>query len=653
MRISLKTTLLPLALMLFTCQSVSADSTVRVTPTNGRGGQDKIIIKPTPKIKAPIERNSDGNRLVDMTNPDHAALVFSRFEKAGLRAEHFPQLFANQERMRQQQIMAAAFPTESTTDLTEADVDGIIKNAHFFVDSNFGIAEDNGKAYLFVRARSSVFGGTLSTYADLLLEDQYGRAIAPIGSDMSFADGKDTSVISIVSLDNLKRNFPDLTMVVASSFVEVEFPDNRLEGRLKYTQFPFDWNSIEGRYGLQGAGSAQGLAADGVMAANLDAAPTYIATDPIDKNHDNVIKVCLNRNHTDCDYPLDQSLPNATTLVQIPFSGTLVVNHKIDKIWASDELPPELDESTNIYVQEGNYGGASVPKYSSMNNGNKMFSDYVRILEVDDVNKTTKLGWDIPRPEGVFGNALLFSNRDEVLWNITFAVHGYPFFQQGGGRGRGASNFQIALSTEENARFGNFYAPVLKKLKFGYSCLAEDTLIDMADGSQRAIAEINKGDLVLGASAKSPQATEAMVVTDVSVGVEVIPMVRIRTADGQDVLMTETHPVVTANKGIVWAKDLLPGDRLLNAAGSTLISAVSREAYDKGVYNLELAPLPDSTLEPGVELAMFANGLLVGDLAMQDDYNYRTNSQLETTEQVLERLPVRYHTDYLNSLQLH
>lgn len=130
-------------------------------------------------------------------------------------------------------------------------------------------------------------------------------------------------------------------------------------------------------------------------------------------------------------------------------------------------------------------------------------------------------------------------------------------------------------------------------------------------------------------------------------------MVRIRTADGQDVLMTETHPVVTANKGIVWAKDLLPGDRLLNAAGSTLISAVSREAYDKGVYNLELAPLPDSTLEPGVELAMFANGLLVGDLAMQDDYNYRTNSQLETTEQVLERLPVRYHTDYLNSLQLH
>jgi len=652
MRISLKTTLLPLALMLFTCQSVSADSTVRVTPTNGRGGQDKIIIKPTPKIKAPIERNSDGNRLVDMTNPDHAALVFSRFEKAGLRAERFPQLFANQERMRQQQIMAAAFPTESTTDLTEADVDGIIKNAHFFVDSNFGIAEDNGKVYLFVRARSSVFGGTLSTYADLLLEDQHGRAIAPIGSDMSFADGKDTSVISIVSLDNLKRNFPDLTMVVASSFVEVEFPDNRLEGRLKYTQFPFDWNSIEGRYGLQGAGSAQGLAADGVMAANLDAAPTYIATDPIDKNHDNVIKVCLNRNHTDCDYPLDQSLPNATTLVQIPFSGTLVVNHKIDKIWASDELPPELDESTNIYVQEGNYGGASVPKYSSMNNGNKMFSDYVRILEVDDVNKTTKLGWDIPRPEGVFGNALLFSNRDEVLWNITFAVHGYPFFQQGGGRGRGASNFQIALSTEENARFGNFYAPVLKKLKFGYSCLAEDTLIDMADGSQRAIAEINKGDLVLGASAKSPQATEAMVVTDVSVGVEVIPMVRIRTADGQDVLMTETHPVVTANKGIVWAKDLLPGDRLLNAAGSTLISAVSREAYDKGVYNLELAPLPDSTLEPGVELAMFANGLLVGDLAMQDDYNYRTNSQLETTEQVLERLPVRYHTDYLNSLQL-
>jgi hypothetical protein len=652
MKISLRTTLLPLALMALTCQVVTAASSVSVKPNTGRGEQDKIIIKPTPKLNLPIERNSDGNRLIDMTNPDHAAVVFSRFEKAGLSAEKFPQLFANQDRLRQQQLMAAAFPTESTANLTEADVNGIIKNAHFFVDSNFGIAEDNGKPYLFVRARSSVFGGTLSTYADLLLEDQYGRAIAPIGSDISYADGKDTSVISIVSLDNLKRNFPDLTMVVASSFVEVEFPDNSLEGRLKYTQFPFDWATIESRYGLQGAASAEGLTSAAVMASALDAAPTYIATDPVDKNNDNVIKVCLNRSHTDCDYPLDQSLPNATTLVQIPFSGTLVVNHKIEKIWASNELPPELDESTNIYVQEGNYGGASMPKYSSMNNGNKMFSDYVKILEVDDVNKTTKLGWDIPRPEGVFGNALLFSNRDEVLWNITFAVHGYPFFQEGG-RGRGASNFQIALSTEENARFGNFYAPVLKKLKFGYSCLAEDTLIDMADGTQRAIAQIHKGDLVLGAGAKTPQVTEAMVVTDVSVGVEVIPMVRIVTTDGNEVLMTETHPVVTANNGIVWAKELVAGDRLLNATGSSLISSVSREAYDKGVYNLELAPLADSILEPGAELAMFANGILVGDLSMQDDYNYRTNTQVETTEQVLERLPVRYHTDYLNSLQLH
>lgn len=38
---------------------------------------------------------------------------------------------------------------------------------------------------------------------------------------------------------------------------------------------------------------------------NNDGRPVYTAVDPVDKNNDAVIKVCLNRDHSDCDYAAD------------------------------------------------------------------------------------------------------------------------------------------------------------------------------------------------------------------------------------------------------------------------------------------------------------------------------------------------------------
>jgi hypothetical protein len=116
--------------------------------------------------------------------------------------------------------------------------------------------------------------------------------------------------------------------------------------------------------------------------------------------------------------------------------------------------------------------------------------------------------------------------------------------------------------------------------------------------------------------------------------------------------MTETHPVSTSNKGIIWAKELVEGDRVLTATGSTLVTAITTEDYDDNIYNLKLAPLAGSSIEEGADLGMFANGLLVGDLAAQDEYNYKDQFSTETIEEKLQRIPERYKTDYLNSLSM-
>ena len=140
-------------------------------------------------------------------------------------------------------------------------------------------------------------------------------------------------------------------------------------------------------------------------------------------------------------------------------------------IYASDlsasEMPSGIDELTNIYLQEGNYNGASKQSYKSLNNQQKPFSDYLS-FQVDPINQQTVINWNIPRQEGQFGNALWFSNIAEANWYMTFSLKGYPYFRHG--RGGGPYTFQIVLSSETQPYYSNFYTPTLPKIKLGYHC---------------------------------------------------------------------------------------------------------------------------------------------------------------------------------------
>lgn len=625
---------------------------------------------------AMVERNATGVRSLDLTNPEHFALAESRLRLAGKTADKFPQLHRSLAELRGQQLAKKValknqgYEQSSQAPVDPADVD-VIENAHLFLDMNLAVAEDNGEPYLLIRAKSSVFGGTTATYVDLLLEDKPNgtagaQQIAPVGSVFTTLEGKDTVVISTIRLNTLREQFPNLETIYASSFVETENADGELHSALKFTEYPFSWEAIERAYGAlidppPGGDSPitrppedgyPKKTANGNQYQTLNnGRPVYTATNPVDINQDNVIKVCLNRNHADCDYAADQYLdPNDITDVNIPFTGQIEVDHKITEIYPTDmpvdDRPNGIDEITNIYLQEGHYGGATKQSFKGLSGVTQHFNDYLNVA-VDEVNKKSVISWNIPREEGRFGNAKLFSNIAEANWYITLAVKGVPFFNR---RGR-ESNFQISITSEDAARFGNFYNPVLPKIKLGYSCLAKGTMITMADGKQIAIENIQSGDLVLGALANQPGSAESMEVVDVSVGVEAIEMYRVTTGD-DSILMTETHPVSTTNKGIVWAKELEPGDRILTEEGSVVITQIETESYKDKIYNLKLAPQEKSRLSTmgKADFGMFANGMLVGDLSTQDSFNYKDQNIKLSKEQILERLPEKWKTDYLNSL---
>lgn len=603
-----------------------------------------------------VERDENGVRNLALTNINHYNLAKSRLQKAGKLEKRFPQLHNSLNEIRQQQLLHKKLP-EKTAVNNVAEVPtqvDIIENAHFFLDMNVAVSGDNNEPYLMIRAKSSVYGGTQSTYIDLLIEDGNGGQLAPMGSTLNVLDGKNTIVSSVVSLKTLKQQFPNLENIYASSYVETENADGSYTSTLKYTEYPFSWGHIDIAYGdILTADKADSPSSNQMEILNNDGRPVYTAVDPVDKNNDAVIKVCLNRDHSDCDYAADQYQdPNEITDVNIPFQGQIRVGHEVTEIYATDlaieDRPNGVDEITNIYLQEGNYGGATKQSYLGLDNSVKNFSDYLQ-FDVDTEAKETLISWDIPREEGRFGNAKLFSNIAEANWYITFAVKGYPYFIKRG-RGATARAFQISITSEEAARFGNYYSTILPKIKLGYSCLAKGTMITMADGSQMAIETIGIGDQVKGALAMNPSINEAMEVADVSVGIEAIEMYRLHLADGNSILMTETHPISTSNKGIVWAKELEAGDRVLNLSKSVLITKISKESYKDKIYNLKLKPLEGSKISSEADLGMFANDLLVGDLSTQDKFNYKDQKNMLSKDQILKQLPNKWKTDYLNSL---
>lgn len=188
-----------------------------------------------------VERDENGVRNLDLTNINHYNLAKSRLQKAGKLEKRFPQLHNSLNEIRQQQLLHKKLP-EKTAVNNVAEVPtqvDIIENAHFFLDMNVAVSGDNNEPYLMIRAKSSVYGGTQSTYIDLLIEDGNGGQLAPMGSTLNVLDGKNTIVSSVVSLKTLKQQFPNLENIYASSYVETENADGSYTSTLKYTEYPF------------------------------------------------------------------------------------------------------------------------------------------------------------------------------------------------------------------------------------------------------------------------------------------------------------------------------------------------------------------------------------------------------------------------------
>ncbi|MCP3144116.1 Hint domain-containing protein [Pyxidicoccus xibeiensis] len=186
------------------------------------------------------------------------------------------------------------------------------------------------------------------------------------------------------------------------------------------------------------------------------------------------------------------------------------------------------------------------------------------------------------------------------------------------------------------SRIVNISSPALTSSPFHLnvlnSCMAEGTRITRADGETTPIEQLRIGDTVR-ASADG----RVLTIRDVIHGHEPKPLVRLRDTQGHEVRLTEQHPVLLASGRVIAAVDVKVKDTVRTERGSAAIVSVERVPYDGRVFNLVLGtPEELATVGPN-ERTMFADGVLVGDDAMQRELGAPRQASRERAAPAMRR----------------
>ncbi len=176
-------------------------------------------------------------------------------------------------------------------------------------------------------------------------------------------------------------------------------------------------------------------------------------------------------------------------------------------------------------------------------------------------------------------------------------------------------------------------------IQFRNSCFGEGTQVTLADGSTANIQDVKVGDKVV-----ADDKGLVLTVTTLSRGGESSPMVRIKDDKGHEAFVTQTHPVMTANRGVLTAQELKVNDQLVTAKGVSTLTSLTREMNKGLVYNLALGT-PEELKKAGLEHGMlFAGGFLMGDYAMQN----ALDAKRAKPSMAQASIPQQWAVDYVN-----
>ncbi|MEM9546390.1 MAG: Hint domain-containing protein [Bacteroidota bacterium] len=327
---------------------------------------------------------------------------------------------------------------------------------------------------------------------------------------------------------------------------------------------------------------------------------------PTDTNADDRIVVCLTRDGGNCDYYKQYS-----GNVEVPVQGSIVYNDPIDL-----ENGKPKNATNIIEIARAVEGGNPITPPAGFD-----------FFDSATVNGDT-ISWNFDWLS--FGPAN-FASGDQVyyIFNVTL--------EAGGSEVTAYITNAPSSYTPGSNQFNTIY---IDPMYIYYGCIARGTPITMADGSNKPIEEIQVGEEIL-----SNVDGSILEVENTVVGTEEKPMIRIKTVDGYELLMSEGHPVIT-KRGVKLAKNLRIDDVVFTQKGKNKLSMIEEVNFPYSVHNLQLNSngLDDSNKFD--KTTMYANGILVGDHQMQWHYG---SPKRQSLEDLLANTDEKWHQDILSS----
>ena len=233
---------------------------------------------------------------------------------------------------------------------------------------------------------------------------------------------------------------------------------------------------------------------------------------------------------------------------RIPFVGSVVFQAPIQ--------PNGFIKRMTIWV--GNMSSGGAVKLSPAD------EKHVRSKFTVDPNDNCKLNWNLPGGTSVEnpGDPIVFT---KVPWVTDMKT--YFNCQIIVALTNGALGMASIMSRVESGGVPNGLL-LIDPISFVWHCLAEDTLVSMADGSRKKISDIVTGEKVV-----VDNKGRFAVVEYTLRGAHYGEVLRIHTREGYEIITTSAH-VFIGDNGLVPASDLKVGDALLTVDGERNIDIV-------------------------------------------------------------------------------
>lgn len=176
---------------------------------------------------------------------------------------------------------------------------------------------------------------------------------------------------------------------------------------------------------------------------------------------------------------------------------------------------------------------------------------------------------------------------------------------------------------------------------YTWHCVAAGSKVLLANGKTMKIEKIKGGETVKITNG------EIFTVVDTFGTNKEAEVIVLTTKDGHELLITDLHPVLTT-KGLVAARDLLTGDKVMTDKGPSALTSIKRRKYSGLVYSLGVGATTEVTCFTDDITCYFANGILIADNRLCVEFVANYKRRLAT---VLARIPKKFHPEARRSYE--